>query len=183
MMNERQLRSAVQLGLAFIILTVCATAQAARNNAPAVLNCDGTSAAPTCWHKLDAGPFSILAPSGWEFHQLMGIDSYVGEFMGDGVALTFDFGRYSTELREAKTPAYVITKEPIGGLSAKLVSPRSPGKGVTGVYFGKIPGHDELCIWGTGLTAVQQKLVLKMFETIRFGGPMPPGIIPPPPPA
>ena len=51
--------------------------------------------APACWHKLDAGPFSILAPPNWEFHQLAGVDSYVGEFVGDGVVLTFDFGGYS----------------------------------------------------------------------------------------
>lgn len=30
------------------------------------------------WRKLDAGPFSISAPPGWEFHQLAGVDSYVG---------------------------------------------------------------------------------------------------------
>src|SRR5580704_15782092 len=28
------------------------------------------------WRKLDAGPFSISAPPGWEFHQLTGVDSY-----------------------------------------------------------------------------------------------------------
>jgi len=175
-MNERQLRSAVQVGLVSIFLTVCATAQVAPG-------CDGTSAAvPTCWHKLDACPFSILAPLGWEFHQLMGVDSYVGEFVGDGVALTFDFGRYSTELRKAKKPAYIVTKVSIGGLSAKVVSPRTAGNGLTGVYFRKVPGHDELCLWGKDLTAAQQKLALRMFETIQFGGPMPSSIIPPPPP-
>jgi len=109
----------------------------------------------------------------------MGVDSYVGEFVGDGIALTFDFGRYSTELRKANKPAHIITKESIGGLYAKVVSPRTAGNGITGVYFRKIPGHDELCIWGTDLTAAQQKMALKIFETIQFGGPMPP----PPPPA
>jgi hypothetical protein len=147
------------------------------------MKCDGTSLTlPTCWHKLDAGPFSILAPSGWEFHRLMG-DSYVGEFAGDGVTLTFDFGRYSSGyLKKAKKPAYIITKESIGGFSAKVVSSRTPGTGITGVYFRKTSGHDALCVWGKDLTGAQQESVLKMFETIRFGGPMPPSIIPPPPP-
>jgi hypothetical protein len=49
----------------------------------------------------------------------MGVDSYVGEFVGDGIVLTFDFGRYSTELRKAKKPAYIITKESVGELSAR----------------------------------------------------------------
>jgi hypothetical protein len=64
---------------------------------------------------VDAGPFSILAPSGWELHQLTGVDSYVGEFVGDGVALTFDFGRYSSSPNQAMKPDYVIAKESIGG--------------------------------------------------------------------
>jgi TolB protein len=34
------------------------------------------------WHKLDAGPFSILAPAGWEFHQLTGVDSMLASLSG-----------------------------------------------------------------------------------------------------
>lgn len=140
-----------------------------------------TQPTPAAWVKLDAGPFSIMAPAGWEFHQLQGVDSYVGEFVGDGVALTFDFGRYSDDLKEAKEPAYVIAKKRIGGLHAKTVSPRTPGHGITGIYFHRISGHDGLCLWGKDLSATQEELVLKIFETIRFGGPVPPYVIPPPP--
>ena len=138
-------------------------------------------AAPSDWHKVDAGPFSILAPSGWEFRRLTGVDSYVGEFVGDGVALTFDFGRYSSSLNQAKKPDYVIAKESIGGHGAKVVSPRTPGHGITGVYFHKVTGGDALCLWGKDLSPAQQVLVLKMFKTIRFGGAMPTSLIPPPP--
>src|ERR1700756_633311 len=118
-MAATQRRKAVHFGAALILLTLCASAQVRGSGAAKATKCDGTNVA-TCWHKLDAGPFSILAPLGWKFHQLMGVDSYVGEFVGDGIALTFDFGRYSTELRKAKKPAYIITKESIGGLSAKI---------------------------------------------------------------
>src|SRR5437899_1876992 len=139
-MAATQRRTAVHFGAALILLTLCASAQVRRGDAAEATKCDGASVpVATCWHKLDAGPFSILAPSGWKFHQLMGVDSYVGEFVGDGIALTFDFGRYSTELRKAKKPAYIVTKESIGGLSAKIVSPRTAGNGITGVYFRKIP--------------------------------------------
>jgi hypothetical protein len=187
-MPVRKRCKAVHFGAAFILLTLCASAQVARSGAAEATKCNGTSLSiPTsCWHKLDAGPFSILAPSGWEFHQLMGVDSYVGEFAGNEVTLTFDLGRYSSGcLKEAKKPAYTISKESIGGLSAKVVNPRTPGKGITGVYFRVASGHNALCLWGRDLTGVQQELVLKMFETIRFGGPMPPSVIPPPraPPA
>jgi hypothetical protein len=133
------------------------------------------------WRKLDAGPFSISAPPGWEFHQLAGVDSYVGEFLGDGVALRFDFGGYSSDLKEAKKPAYVIAHESIGGFPAKTVSPRTPGHGLTAVYFHNVGDSNGLCLWGKDLTSPQQELVLKIFETIRFGGAMPRYVIPPPP--
>ena len=139
--------------------------------------------APSDWQKVDAGPFSILAPSGWTFHQLPGVDTFVGEFVGNGFALKFDFGRYAKGgFKGYKKPTYVIAKESIGGLSAKIVSPRAPSHGITGVYFGKVSGHGALCFWGKDLTAAQQELALKIFETIRFGGPMPKYLFPPPPP-
>ncbi len=134
------------------------------------------------WRKLDAGPFSISAPPGWEFHQLTGVDSYVGEFVGDGLALRFDFGGYSNDLKEAKKPAYVIAHESIGGFPAKIVSPGTPGHGLTAVYFHSVGRSNGLCLWGKDLTSPQQELVLKIFETIRFGGAAPRYVIPPPPP-
>jgi hypothetical protein len=138
-------------------------------------------AAPTSWHKVEAGPFSILAPSGWEFHQLNGTDSYVGEFVGDGVVLRFDFGGYSNPLKEEKKPAYVVIHKSIGGRRAKVVSPRTPGHGITGVYFRDVGDSNALCLWGKDLTSAQQELVLKIFDTLRFGGPLPPYVLPPPP--
>jgi hypothetical protein len=177
-------RKAVQFGAVFILVTLCASAQVGRSSAAEATECDRTSlAVAMCWHKLNAGPFSILAPSGWEFHQLQGVDSYVGEFVGDGVALKFDFGRYSSGYRKkSKESEHATTKESIGGLTAKLISPRISGHGFTGVYFRRVRGTDALCLWGKDLTATQQALVLKVFETIRFGGAVPPSVIPPPPP-
>lgn len=137
----------------------------------------------TGWHKVDAGPFSIFAPEGWEFHQSPSVDSFVGEFVGDGVVLTFDFGEYSSGYsKKIKKPAYVITHESIGGFRAKVASSRTPGHGVTSVYFRDVGNSNGLHLWGKDLTSAQQELVLKIFETIRFGGPMPRYVIPPPPP-
>ena len=155
-----------------MLLIVCASTQIAPTNASDVGG----------WRKLDAGPFSILAPSGWEFHQLMGYDSFLGEFVGDGVTLRFDYGRYSNGyLKSAKKPAHIVSKRSIGGHSAKVANPRTPGSGLTGVYV-KLSRRNALWLWGENLTSAQQELVLQMFETLRFGGPMPPFVIPPPPP-
>lgn len=136
------------------------------------------------WRKLDAGPFSIFAPAGWEFHQRQGIDTYVGEFVGNGVALSFDFGQAASGyLKETRPPVYVISHEFIGGYAAKIARSRTPGHGITGVFFEKLADHDAFCLWGKDLTATQQELALKIFQTIRFGGPVPPYVNPPPPPA
>ena len=141
-----------------------------------------TTTAPADWHKIDAGPFSILAPSGWGFHQLQGVDSYVGEFVGDGVVLRFDFGEYSNSLKEEKKPAYAVIHKSIGGRRAKIVSPRTPGHGITGVYFRDVGDSNALTLFGHDLTSTQQELVLKIFETLRFGGPVPRYVLPPPSP-
>ena len=140
-----------------------------------------TISAPDNWHKVDAGPCSILAPSGWEFHQLPGVDSYVGEFVGDGVVLTFDFGGYSNSLKKEKKPAFIVVHKVIGGRRAKMVSPRTPGHGITGVYFRNVGDSNALTLFGHDLTSTQQELAPKIFDTIRFGGPVPRYVVPPPP--
>jgi hypothetical protein len=137
--------------------------------------------APIGWYKVEAGAFSLFAPLGWELHELQGVDSYVGEFVGDGVVLRFDFGRYSSGyLKKAKKPAYVIGHAPIGGFPATIASPRTPGHGITGVYFRNVGRSNGLFLWGQDLTSRQQELALKIFETIRFGGAVPRSVIPPP---
>ncbi|MDR3720665.1 MAG: hypothetical protein P4L00_03630 [Candidatus Acidoferrales bacterium] len=120
------------------------------------------------WQKLSAGAFSLFAPAGWEFHKLQGVDSYVGEFSGDGIVLKFDFGRYSSDLRDAVEPKYVVTQEKVGGHKSKIVYPRTPGHGMTAIYFSKAVGSDRLCLWGQDLTESQRELVLKIFRTIQF---------------
>lgn len=134
----------------------------------------GQQTTPANWLKLDAGPFSILAPSGWEFHRLHGVDSYVGEFVGDGAVLRFDFGEYSDGyIEQAKEPNSIILKKSIGGVPAEIVCPRTPGHAVTGAYFRKASGRNSLFLWGRDLTSAQKELVLKIFETVRFGPPAP----------
>src|SRR6266403_1042193 len=84
--------------------------------------------------------------------------------------------------KEEKKPAYVVAHKSIGGFRAKVVSPRTPGHGITGVYFRNVGLSNALCLFGQDLTSTQQELALKIFETIRFGGPIPRYVLPPPPP-
>lgn len=139
-----------------------------------------TVIAPADWRRVDAGPFSILAPPGWAFHQLQGIDSFVGEFVGDGVVLKFDYGLYSDPLDRGRKPVYVVIHKFIGRRRARIVSPRKAGHGITGVYIRDVGNSAGLTLWGQNLTSAQQDLALKIFETLRFGGPPPKYVLPPP---
>jgi hypothetical protein len=134
------------------------------------------------WFRVTAGPFSISAPPGWHLNQLQGVDSYVGEFVGDGLTLKFDFGAYSNDLKDTKKPAYIVVHKSIDGFRAKVVSPRTPGHGITAIYFSNVDHKNRLCLWGNDLSATQQELALRIFETIQFGGRGPTYVMPPAPP-
>jgi hypothetical protein len=123
------------------------------------------------WTKLDAGAFSLSAPSGWEFHKMQGVDSYVGKFSGDGIVLKFDYGMYSDDLRDTVAPRYVTTEQQVGSHKSKIVYPRAPGHGITAIYFPSAAGSDKLCLWGQDFTQPQQELALEIFRTIRFPQP------------
>jgi len=173
--------SAVLIGIEVVSATGCSSA---RIQSPRLTE-ENLSAvtAPTSWHKVEAVAFSLFAPSGWEFHQLPGVDSYVGEFVGDGVVLKFDFGVYARGcFDETRKPTYVIAHESIGGFPAKIASPRTPGQGFTGIYFRSVARSTGLCLWGQDLTSAQRQVVLKIFETIRFESFNHLDVFPPPPP-
>ncbi len=129
---------------------------------------DKTTRAAVVWQRLDAGQFSISAPPGWEFHKLQGIDSYVGEFVGDGVRLGFDFGAYSNPLDDAKSPTYLISDEYVGGFKARIVYPKKSGHGITGIYFPNLGHRNKLTVEVQNLDTVQRDIVLTMFRSIQF---------------
>jgi hypothetical protein len=101
------------------------------------------------------------------FRKLQGTDSYVGEFVGDATRLGFDFGLYSNPLPDPKDPRHVVSFEVINGRPGKLVVPRSPGHGTTGVYFGDLPGGNKLEVSGTDIIPSQQDVVVRILRTIQ----------------
>ena len=134
----------------------------------------GCSSIPRSWRKVDAGAFSIVAPPGWVLHKRDGVDSYIGDFTNGEVVLDFDYGLYSNGFEDCREPQYVVTSEAVGGHAAKVVYPRSDGHGFTGIYFEDTSSNsnplrrDKLNLHGQDLTAKQQDLVLKIFQTVRF---------------
>ena len=125
----------------------------------------------------DQAGFSLMLPTGWEFMELQGIDSYVGEVTGDGMRLTFDYGRYSWSLNPEDEPEheYIVQFEEFGGREAKLLLPvdsttssSEPYEAATGVYFGNLDDGYELNIVGRGLTQEQQRVAVAIFRSIRL---------------
>ena len=53
---------------------------------------------------LSQAGFSLRLPPGWEINELQGIDSYLGELLGSGVRLTFDYGEFTSSLDPANDP-------------------------------------------------------------------------------
>lgn len=119
------------------------------------------------WQVVDAGPFTVSLPPGWQFNKLQGIDSQIGEFVGDGTKLMFDFGWYSNPLADDDDEKYAVSYEKINGRRAKVVTPKAGGK-ITGVYFGDLDNGNKLEISGRNLAPAQQKTALAIFRTIRI---------------
>ena len=115
--------------------------------------------------------FSLHLPPSWELYELQGIDSYVGEVVGQGVRLTFDYGLYSWSLKLHEDVAHLhtVTYESIGGVEAKLIAPTGDTGGYTGVYFDKLDGV-SLNLVGEDLTPAQQQVALTIYRSIRSLG-------------
>ncbi len=116
--------------------------------------------------------FSLRLPPGWELNELQGVDSYVGELVGDGVWLTFDYGEFTSSLDPADAPdnAYAVNYWYNGGVAAKLLISLTPGAGYTGIYFSNL-GGSRLNLFGEGLTVEQQRTAVGVFKSIRLLGP------------
>ncbi len=126
-----------------------------------------TGAEEAKWQIIDTGPFAIFTPQGWKFTKLQGIDSFIGEFTGDGMTLVFDFGHYSNSLAEDDDKDHTVTYETINGHKAKIAIPKTGKLGLTGVYISGI-SNNALVIYGKNLSKPQQDVALAIFRTITF---------------
>lgn len=112
--------------------------------------------------------FALKLPQSWELRQLQGIDSYVGEIVGDGARLSFDYGPYTWNLDPKDDPEheYNVAYEKIGGVEAKFIWPKDSPGGFTAVYFSNL-GGPRLGILGENLTQDQQRVAFAIFRSVR----------------
>lgn len=126
------------------------------------------SETPANWPQIDANTFTLSLPQGWKFNKLQGIDSYVGEFEGNGMKLSFDYGIYSNPLADENDPEYNVTYENIDGQKGKIVMAKKPGQGTSGVYFERLVKDNKLNLYGENLTIPQKELALEIIRSIKF---------------
>ena len=162
----------IALAVVVLALTACVVNQTAGSRVP------GTQL-PSGWTLVEARGwdgqtgFSLQLPPRWKLNELQGIDSYVGEVVGGGTRLTFDYGSYSWSLNPGDDVAHLhtVTYETIGGVEAKLIAPTGDSGGYTGVYFAKLGGFGlSLNLVGEDLTPAQQRTALTIFRSIRSLG-------------
>ena len=112
--------------------------------------------------------FSLRVPPGWRVVQKQGIDSYVGEVLGDGLRLGFDYGSFMWSLDPDDDPEhdYAVVYQEIGGVEGKLLIPVDTSGGFTGVYFARLDGP-SLNLIGHDLTPEQQRTAIAIFRSIR----------------
>jgi len=131
---------------------------------------------PATWKCIDAGRFSFWAPPGVVPAPLRGrpVDSYVGEYRGHQLFLSFDYGPYSSSLQ---TPGDNLRShdELIDGRAARLVSYTAAPNGdfawpnFVAVHFPKTQEHGmRLTMYASCGSALSCREAEQIFRSIRF---------------
>ena len=122
--------------------------------------------------------FSLQLPTGWDLIVLEGLGPHpgkvVGEVVGDGARLEFDFGglSWSRAPSDDRAHSYGFGYEDIGGVRVQMLVSTDNGAGYTGAFFHQVDGPN-LHIEGEGLTPEQQRIAVTVFRSIRLPMPEP----------
>ena len=117
--------------------------------------------------------FTLQLPPGWELNLLEGLgpdpSKVVGEVVGDGALLEFDYGGlpWSRAPSDDRAHNYSFGYEYVGGVRVQMLWSMDPGAGYTGAYFHRVDGPN-LHIEGQGLTPEQQRIAVIIFRSIRL---------------
>ena len=116
--------------------------------------------------KFDVIKFTVSLPAGWIYNPLQGTDSQVGEFVGDGVRLSFDLGGYVGSPATQPNPTYTISTETIGGRTAQIIIPKASGQGEVGIYIDT--DGEDLKISGNNISPNLQEKVLQIVRSVQL---------------
>lgn len=132
---------------------------------------------PAGWTKVDTGKFVFYVPSDIKTVPVRGIDSFVGQYKGNTISLSFDYGFYSSRLEDAEGGSgYTAHWERIGGKKARIASFYFPNTGnpfdyAIGVHFPEAAGKDvRLTVFATCKSTNEYETARMIFRTIKFKG-------------
>ena len=80
---------------------------------------------PADWIEFDAaGKFTFIAPPDLEPQEITGIDSFVGYYQGESIAVVFDYGRFSPKIACSPHTEYIncrVNDSEINGRAARVL--------------------------------------------------------------
>jgi len=130
---------------------------------------------PPGWVQVDARKFVFYAPLDLKAVPVHGLDSFIGDYKGDSITLSFDYGLYSDPLETAHGGSgYTSHRERIGGQMAKIASFYLPNSDpqfdfAIGVHFPKAAGKEiGLTVFATCKSTNDYETARTIFRTIRF---------------
>ena len=131
------------------------------------------------WQNVDAGEFSFTLPCDMMQKPVAGIDSKVASYDSASLGLTYDYGRYSSDLGELKgQPELREESTTIGGKAARIVTARSADASAerpftAAVAFASVgpairADKLRLTVVAHGKAAADQDTAKRIFRSIQF---------------
>ncbi len=149
-------RKAVLLFLALAVVVVASAAEPADEG----------------WRTIANESFSFSIPPGFEKTDARGIDSFVEEYVRDGITLDFDYGLFSNDFTGWPDDT-TYERVQVDGESARIGTARgSFGRPnthfLTQIYFKIGNGHANLSMSAACRSEEDVELAKKIFRSIRF---------------
>lgn len=129
------------------------------------------------WKTIDAeGKFSFDLPQSMNKKEVRPLDSFVQQYVGDGMLVIFDYGWFSDPLnRYESEPEYWREQKKVGGFDATLITYKPDGdlgKYYAGIAFRNIkndgiqPNHLTMSVLYNN--SEDKNTAIKILESIRF---------------
>jgi hypothetical protein len=113
---------------------------------------------------IEFNSFYLKASKDWQKIRLQGFDSYVGGITNGKDTLSFDFGKYSSDLTE-DSDNQLYANDTINGKYGIVTKPKIKGKGTLGVYFENIDGRSFNLYT---LNSNNEDTIIDIFQSITF---------------
>jgi hypothetical protein len=110
------------------------------------------------------GDFSFVAPSSWKKFESQGYDSKVGGITNGKDTLRYDMGMYSYSFTKETDATHYRTESIQSGYKALTVRPKTPGKGLIGIYI-KVDDFRKLSIYGR---SKDEDVVLEILASVKI---------------